>query len=150
MTRGPSAHLSWAELACRDAAKTPYPQQWRPTRAVTLAAEFEVIRGIVGAPIRIGSAYRTPAHNRAVGGARHSQHVEGRALDLYPPRGWTLERFLQVIREVAQQPTSALYGVGIYDSFIHIDVRPRPSHGQLVAWQGRRAWAEVKNGKRFA
>lgn len=150
MTRGPSPHLSWAELACKDAAKTPYPQQWRGTRAVTLAAEFEVIRGIVGAPITIGSAYRTPEHNRAVGGARNSQHVEGRALDLYPPRRWTVARFLAVIREVALQPGSALFGVGIYPSFIHIDVRPRPSHGQLVVWQGKRAWAEVKNGKRSA
>lgn len=143
---GPSSHLSWAELACKDG--TPYPAHWRATRAPLLGAEFERIRAVVGQPLTIGSAYRSPSHNRKVGGARKSQHVEGRALDLYPPAGWTIERFYRVIREVAAQPESLIYGVGRYPRFVHIDIRPAPAHGHLIAWDGARAWAEVKDGKK--
>lgn len=144
MTLGPSPHLSWTELACRDEARTPYPVDWRTTRAVTLAREFERIRAEVGA-IRVGSAYRTPAHNRAIGGALYSQHVEGRALDLYPPTGWTVERFYATIRAVALDPDSAIYGLGRYPTFVHIDVRPEPHHGRLAVWRGARGWAEEKH-----
>lgn len=148
-TRGPSAHLSWRELACRDG--TPYPTAWRSTRAVRLAAAFEQVRAAVGAPIRIGSAYRTPDYNRQIGGARHSQHCDGRALDLYPPAGWILPRFAAVIRAVADDRASPIYGLGIYPTFVHLDIRPAPPHGRLILWQGTRAWAEVKaSGGRIA
>lgn len=43
---------------------------------------FEHIRSYVGRPIAINSGYRSPALNRAVGGAMSSQHVRGEAMDL--------------------------------------------------------------------
>ena len=138
-----SPHLRWVELRCQDAARTPYPQAWRESRAVPLAKEFEAIRTIIGAPIQIGSGYRTAEHNRAIGGSRHSQHVEGRALDLYPPTGWVMRQFADVIHVLAIAPASAIHGLGRYPAFIHIDIRPGP---RLICWQGSRAWAEVKRG----
>lgn len=129
-------------MACKDG--TAYPSPWRTSRAVALAQEFETLRATVAAPIRIGSAYRTPTHNAKVGGARNSQHVEGRALDLYPPDGWTLDQFWQLAHAMATDEASAVYGLGLYPTFVHMDVRPRPSHGRLVVWRGARAWAEVK------
>lgn len=144
MMYGPSPHLLWSELACKDG--TPYPAKWRQTRAVVLAAEFEAIRALVGKPIVIGSAYRTPEHNRRSGGARHSQHVEGRALDLYPPRGWDVDRFFVTIARHVRQPTSHVYGLGKYPTFVHIDIRPIPAGDRLIVWHGSRAWAELKQG----
>jgi len=141
--RGPSAHLSWSELACKDEAHTPYPEEWRETRAVTLATEFEAIRAAVGAPVRIGSGYRTPAHNRAVGGSKASQHMEGRALDLYPPTGMSIGRLYLICRDRARVEESAIGGIGRYPTFVHIDVRPMVN-GRLILWQGSRAWAEDK------
>lgn len=142
MSAGPSRHLSWAELACQDAARTPYPLAWRTTRAVVLAQEFEVLRDRCGHhPLRIGSAYRTPEHNRRVGGSRASQHVEGRALDLYPPRGWDLDRFFAVVLAWARDERSAIHGLARYPWGVHIDIRPGP---RLVRWEGTRAWAERK------
>jgi uncharacterized protein YcbK (DUF882 family) len=141
MNTGPSPHLSWKELACKDG--TPYPAEWRTTRAVTLAAEFEIVRAAVGKPLTIGSAYRTPAHNRKVGGAKASQHMQGRALDLYPPMGMTVDELYRICRLRAVEKSSFICGLGLYPTFVHIDIRP--SH-QLHAWKGSRAWAELKDG----
>lgn len=126
---GPSPHLSWAELACRDRLKTPYPLDYRATRAVALAAAFEALRAAVGLPLRVLSAYRTPAYNAAVGGSPNSQHVQGRALDLQPPDGWTPLQLAAVARDIPE-----IVGVGFYPArgFVHIDVRPGD---RRVAWQ---------------
>lgn len=139
---GPSPHLSWKELACKDGA--PYPTEWRTTRAVVLAAEFEAIRAEVGKPITIGSAYRTRAWNRKVGGAKHSQHVEGRALDLYPPAGMSVNDLYVVCSRRARTAGSAIRGIGIYPTFVHIDVRPG---ARIQFWTGARQWVEVVTTK---
>ena len=130
---GPSPHLTWAELACHDATRTPYPVRWRESRARRLATVFEAIRHACGErPLRVLSGYRTPAHNRTVGGARHSQHVQGRAIDLAPPRGWTIEGFHAVVRAVAREDPR-IGAVGYYRWGVHVDIRSRRA-GRLVAW----------------
>ena len=35
---GLSPHLTWAELACHDATRTPYPVRWRESRARRLGS----------------------------------------------------------------------------------------------------------------
>jgi len=131
---GPSKNLSWAELACKDG--TPYPEQWRTTRARDLAAAFEAVRDAVGLPLVVLSGYRTSAHNRAIGGARASQHVEGRALDLLPPRGWTVTQLAAVVAGVP-----AVRGIGVYPTFVHLDVRPSE---RRAVWRGGRVDADVE------
>lgn len=143
MSRGPSPHLTWAELACADG--TAYPQQWRESRAGRLAVEFERVRAAVGRPIVIGSAYRTPAHNARVGGAQNSQHVQGRALDLYPPKGVSVEQLYTIVKTIARDDASGINGVGKYPTFVHMDVRPPRADGRVTYWQGARAWAEPKD-----
>ncbi len=138
LDKGPSPRLSWRELGCRDG--TPYPEEWRRSRALVLARVFERIRREVGGPIRVNSAYRTRAYNAQVGGSRNSQHVEGRALDLAVPRKLILAEFHEIVLFVARRPGSLLRGVGVYPSFIHIDTRPSP---RLVRWQGKRVLAEL-------
>ena len=138
----PSAHLTAHELACHDG--TPYPDGWRVSRGEPLALEFERIRlACGGIPIRVLSAYRTAPHNRAVGGALQSQHVQGRALDLAPPSRWSLERFYAVVRSVARLDASAIHGLGRYPTFVHIDIRPIAA-SKLVVWSGSRAWADLQ------
>lgn len=133
---GPSPHLSWPELACRDRLKTPYPLDWRTTRAVTLAAAFEALRERIGGlPLVVLSAYRTPSHNRAVGGARDSQHVQGRALDLLPPKGWTPIELAAVAQDIP-----GIRGLGVYGTFVHVDVREAE---HLVVWHDRKGTADT-------
>jgi len=137
---GPSPHLSWAKLACKDG--TPYPQTFIDDgRCAILADLFEEIRELVHAPLVILSAYRTPAHNRAIGGAPNSQHVQGRALDLRPPAGVTPADFYAAIL-AARLPT--LGGIGVYRTFVHVDVRAIPVSGRIARWNGG---AQVKDDR---
>jgi len=52
--------------------------------AMKLVAEkvFQPLRDHVGGPIKINSFYRSPALNKAVKGAKSSQHVSGQAIDI--------------------------------------------------------------------
>ena len=43
---------------------------------------LQPLRDAMGEPIKIGSGYRCPALNRAVGGVSNSQHIKGEAADL--------------------------------------------------------------------
>lgn len=137
---GPSEHLRWSELACRDGS--PYPREWRSDRAKALAAAFEAVRAEYGGPINILSAYRSPEHNRAIGGARFSQHVEGRALDLSPslsPR--SLPRLIACVEQIARQGMFIIRGIGVYPSFVHMDIR---NTDRIVRWTGGRPSADLK------
>lgn len=136
--RGPSPHLTWAELSCHDA--TPYPAEWRETLAVILAIEFEVVRRECGdVPIVVSSGYRTPRWNIRVGGARHSQHVKGRAVDMRTPGGMPLDDFAVIVLGVARM-RGVIRGVGVYPWGVHMDIR---ECRRLVHWQGARVAPEV-------
>lgn len=55
--------------------------------AVTRTAEqLEIVRARLDAPIIVLSGYRSPELNRAVGGAKQSQHMRGEAADIIVPR----------------------------------------------------------------
>ena len=81
-----SPHFSLAELIASQVAtrkgidNTPAPAI--VANLTRLAALLEQVRALVGAPIAISSGYRSPALNRAVGGAASSAHVLGLAADL--------------------------------------------------------------------
>ena len=47
-----------------------------------LAALLEEVRALVGKPINVSSAYRSPAVNKAVGGSSSSAHMKGLAADI--------------------------------------------------------------------
>jgi len=137
---GPSPHLYWIELACKDG--TPYPMIWRSTRALILAKEFEAFRHLCGdRPLEVLSAFRTPEWNRRVGGASNSQHVHGRALDILKPTNFTLEQFWNMAHAYAMTSDSGLYGLGRYPWGVHLDIRPA---NRLAVWNGSRP--EADNG----
>jgi uncharacterized protein YcbK (DUF882 family) len=134
---GPSSHLSWRELRCKDG--TEYPRQWRQDRAAILAVTFEDIRELLGGtPLTVTSGYRTPTYNaRLEGAAVKSQHVEGRAIDFTDPK-LTPRRVFLAIREAQRAGELPLLGgLGLYRTFVHFDVRPRIRPGYLATWGGK-------------
>jgi uncharacterized protein YcbK (DUF882 family) len=130
MRIGPTPHLSWKELACKDG--TPFPVEWKRTRAIQLAGVFEYIRERCGKkPITVLSAYRTVARNAAIGGAKNSYHLHGLAMDLKPPAGMTVDEFYNIIKKDARP--LGIGGLGKYKTFVHIDMR---TGTRLLEWLG--------------
>lgn len=82
-----SEHLSLAEVTRSETAKRKGVSNM-PTAAhlenFKLLAEkvFEPIRNHFGSPIHISSGYRSEALNKAIGGAKSSQHCSGEAIDI--------------------------------------------------------------------
>ncbi|MBD8927178.1 MAG: DUF882 domain-containing protein [Faecalibacterium prausnitzii] len=63
------------ELRCKDGTDTVMVDE-------ALTVVLQCIREHFGKPVTITSGYRTAAHNAAVGGAKSSQHLLGRAADI--------------------------------------------------------------------
>lgn len=111
-----------------------YPSNWIHERLLPLCEELEILRHELGGHrIAILSGYRSPAHNRAVGGAEKSQHLQGRAADIAvqsiePPKVQAA-----VLMLVRAGKLAKIKGCGSYRSFTHVDIRPVPS---LVTWTG--------------
>ena len=49
---------------------------------VKVANQLQYLRGEIGKPIKVNSAYRSPEHNAKVGGVPKSQHLLGKAADI--------------------------------------------------------------------
>ena len=64
------------ELRCKDGSDTVMVDD-------ALMLLLQCIREHFGKAVTITSGYRTAAHNAAVGGAKSSQHLLGRAADFY-------------------------------------------------------------------
>lgn len=120
-----SEHFTRLELSSRDGAKSPYALEVRPQ----LIELLEAIRTVWNAPILVNSAYRSPAHNIAVGGVDGSYHVQGLAADIRPEHQEDLAEFQQLCLDLNKNG-----GVGLYDTFCHVDAR-----GNYARWDARSA-----------
>jgi hypothetical protein len=82
-----SEHITYAEATVSDTGSrlgivnAPTPEIIT-TMQMTAERLFEPLRAHFGVPIRVLSFYRCPALNKAVGGARNSQHMYGEAIDI--------------------------------------------------------------------
>lgn len=124
-------HFDSKEFDCHDGA--PYPTKWRDTRLAELCGVLEVARAEAGAAIKILSGYRSPAHNAAIGGAKASQHMEGRAADVVI-KGMDAAEVHAMFLKLHTEGKIRLGGLGRYPHFTHVDVRP----GTLRRWSGSR------------
>ena len=95
----------------------------------SLVMLLQCIREHFGKPITITSGYRTATHNTAVGGAKSSQHLLGRAADIQV-QGVSVED----VAAYAESLMSAWGGVGRYpvkagraEGWVHVDTRPNKS-----------------------
>ena len=82
-----SEHVSYNEAIYSDTALRlnikNEPNDYQISNMVGIANNiFEPLREYVGGPIKITSMFRNEILNRAIGGAKRSQHMEGRAMDL--------------------------------------------------------------------
>lgn len=97
-----------------------------------LANNLQVIRNYIGLPVIINSAYRTPSHNKKVGGSPTSQHLYGKAADIRVV-GMSPEQLREIILELIKEGKILEGGVGIYNNFVHYDIR-----GNRARWDYRK------------
>lgn len=130
----PFPHFSPEELACRGTGEVLVD--------VKAGNKLEALRRELGGrPLVIRSAYRSPEHNAAVGGAEKSLHMEGRAFDI--------DLTNHDARDVeAAAKDVGFTGIGRYltddgrPDFIHVDTgRER--------WWGAKAWPDERRRSRF-
>ena len=114
-----SANFKVREFACSDGSDTIFISP-------ALVTVLQQIRDHFKAPVTINSGYRTEAKNKTVGGAAYSQHKYGTAADIavkgVPPAE---------VAKYAETILVGMGGIGIYNSFTHIDVRKIKSR-----WKG--------------
>lgn len=110
--------FSVEEFACKDKDKTPAP--YIDEKLVAILTD---VREFFGEPVTVTSSYRTPEHNKAVGGVDASYHLypeDGAAGDIQV-KGTRPQEVYDYID--AQYPDTL--GLGQYDSFVHVDTRDR-------------------------
>lgn len=108
------------EFDCKDG--TPVPQKFMQN-CKEVAENLQVLRDHLGVPIRVtGSGYRTPSHNRKVGGAKASQHLTASGADINAD-GHTPKQLAAKIESLIASGKMRQGGIGIYPNFVHYDIR---------------------------
>ena len=120
-------HFKMNEFACKDG--TPVPTEFWDN-VIELCEQLEVLREELGSPIHVLSGYRTESHNKAVGGASHSQHLEAKAADIVS-RNHKPSEVHATIENLIADGKMKQGGLGHYGSFTHYDIR-----GHRARWHG--------------
>ena len=93
-------------------------------------AVLDPLREAWGAPLYVSSGYRCPALNRAVGGARRSQHMMGQAADVSTGSRSGNRRLWQLLHEL-DLPVDQVINEHNYQ-WLHISHSPQPRHQFLA------------------
>ena len=86
-----------------------------------LAENLQVLRDEVGR-LYLTNGYRCAAHNADVGGVKDSQHVTGKAADI-KSKILNPGDIAQVVDDLMKTEKFEMGGIGIYNTFTHIDIR---------------------------
>jgi hypothetical protein len=118
----PAARWRWknfspAEIACRGTGSLRLHED--------ALDKLQALRDRLGKPLIVRSAYRSPTHNRAVGGAPRSKHLDGTAFDI------AMTNHDPVAFEEAARAVG-FKGFGFYprSGFMHIDLGPARMWGE--------------------
>ena len=116
-TRWRWKNFSPAEIACRGTGSVRVHEE--------ALDKLQALRDALAKPLIVRSAYRSPAHNRAVGGASRSKHLGGTAFDI------AMTNHDPVAFEAAARAVGFL-GFGFYprSAFMHIDLGPARIWGE--------------------
>lgn len=122
-------NFALSEFTCHDAKNTQVPTKYM-ANVQLLADNLQVLRDDLGLPVFIVSGYRTDAYNKAIGGAPKSQHKEAKAGDIVV-KGMTPQQVAARIEILIAARKMKQGGLGIYNGFVHYDVR-----GRRARWRG--------------
>jgi Peptidase M15 len=113
--------LTWGE-ATKNCTRIPTANEY-VQNAIKLAKVWGEVRDKFGEPIYITSGYRPPHVNRSIGGARMSQHLYFRALDMQPLNG-DFKKLWEVLKASDFTGLGDAVFMGRNKGFFHGDIRP--------------------------
>jgi len=116
-------NFSLIEFNCKDEDGTQVPEELMPNLH-KLAESLQILRDEIGEPIHINSGYRTPEHNEAIGGEKNSYHMKAMAADI-TTKNKTPKKLKALIEKLIGEGKMRQGGVGLYNGFVHYDVRGR-------------------------
>lgn len=87
-----------------------------------LAQNLEALRSRLGVAIYVNSGWRTVEHNRRVGGAKDSQHILGKAADIWSEI-YSPKEIHEMIEQLINAGVMQEGGLGLYKTFVHYDIR---------------------------
>ena len=76
-------------------------------------------------PFKIGSGYRTPEHNKKVGGVPASSHMKGMAADISCRDDATRAKIIEALISVG------FNRIGVAKTFIHVDNDPEKNANRI-------------------
>tara|TARA_B110000977_G_scaffold156931_1_gene199765 strand:+ start:2916 stop:3305 length:390 start_codon:yes stop_codon:yes gene_type:complete len=111
-------NFSLEEFECKCGCIMP---EFVKKNVTELAENLQVLRDVVGR-LDLTNAYRCKEHNADVGGAANSQHLKGKAADI---KSSTIEPcdIAIAVDDLMKTEKFKLGGVGIYNTFTHVDIR---------------------------
>lgn len=113
-------HFSFTELITTETGLDNYPlTDSHLCNLATLWNTLNFLRDKLERPIIVNSGYRTPPVNKAVGGAKRSLHMQGRAADIR-----TQPMYLGELWKLVEK-YDAEFGLSekiLYPTFIHIAI----------------------------
>ena len=131
-------HFNWEELLFKGASNARFNSNTDPDprlypNVVPLVNALDKIRSEIDAPIKLISVYRSPAYNRNIGGATSSRHMQFDAADFVAlgPTAGNSDRWQKIAKKLRANGEFQ-GGIGVYDSFVHIDTR-----GSNADWDNR-------------
>ena len=108
------------EFDCKDGTKVPEKYL---LNVKEVANNLQALRDYLKVPVSVtGSGYRTPTHNKKVGGAKASQHLTASGADINA-EGYEPKQLAEVIELLILKGKMKQGGIGIYPNFVHYDIR---------------------------
>lgn len=113
--------LTFSDTAARKGLSNE-PNDEQVANLMELAQSLERIRTLLGHPIIVRSAFRSPKVNSSVGGSPTSSHMEGLAADIVCPGFGTPKEVCEAIIG-SEIPFDQI--ILEYDAWTHISIDPR-------------------------
>ncbi len=115
-----SEHFKISEFVCRD----PNDPSAKVFIEMELIQKLEKLRSLLKIPLIVTSGYRTQKWNESVGGSPRSRHLLGQAADIRMDGHYDTDRI------TVFAVNAGFKGIGLYDGFIHLDIRKNLSNRQ--------------------
>lgn len=124
----PADEWRWPDFSPREIASKGEGEIGIDTDALD---KLQALRDRIGRPLILTSAYRSAAHNKAVGGAPGSYHMKGRAFDVRMEN-----QNPALFYETARSVGFTGFGHYVKQGFMHIDTRETPTtfKGRVSDW----------------